>query len=143
MQRQRETSMATNRREHSREARISKETFERLAYVGKISPTIASARTNTGEISGSSSVQHQRETSVTTNPRENSKEERISRETSARLGYVRETSPTIASKKKRRGETSGSSSVQRHREISMATNPKEASGRLGHVGETSPTIASA
>ena len=70
--------------------RISKDTSGRLAYVGEISPRIASVRSNAGEISESSSPQRQRETSMATNPRENSQGGSSSRDK-----YEGETSPTI------------------------------------------------
>ena len=80
---------------------------------------------NNGETSGSSLVQHQRETSMATNPRENSRGKRMSRKTSGRLAYVGEISLTIAPARTNTEEISGSSSVQRQRETSMATNPRE------------------
>ena len=67
------------------------------AYGIETVSTVAFAK-NTGEISGSSSLQHQKETSMATNPRENSRRGRISRETSGRLAYVGDISPRIASK---------------------------------------------
>ena len=48
--------MATNPRENSRGERMSGDISGRLGYVGETSPTLASARTNTGETSDSSSV---------------------------------------------------------------------------------------
>ena len=152
VQRQKDTSMATNPRENSWGGRISKETSGRLAYVGEISPRIASVRSNTGETSDSSLLQRKRETLMATNPRENSWGGRISRETSRRLAYVGNISPRIASVRSNTGETSGSSSLQRQRETSMAPNPREnswggrisreTSGRLAYVEEMSPRIAS-
>ena len=127
IQRQRETSMATNSRENSRWGRISRETSERLACVGAISPATVFVRTNTGETSRSSSAQLQKETSMATNQRENSREGRISRETSGKLAYVGEISPIIASARTNTRESSGSSSIQRQRETSMAKNSRESS----------------
>ena len=49
LQRQKNTSMAPNPRENLREGRVSRETSGRLAYVGEISPRIASVPSNTGE----------------------------------------------------------------------------------------------
>ena len=145
--------MTTNPIEKSRGEYISRETSERLAYVGKTSSTIAFARTNTGETSGSSSVQRQKGASMATSPRKNSRGERVSGETPGRLAYVVDTSLFITSVKTNTEETSGSSSVQRQGEISMATNPREnsegernsreTSGRLACVVKTSPTIDSA
>ena len=131
-------------RENSRGGRISRETSGRLAYVGEISPRIASVRANTVETSGSSSLQRQRETSMAPHLRKNSRGGRISRETSGRLAYVREISQRIGSVRSNTGETSGSSLLQRQRETSMATNPRENSrggrnSREKYAGETSPT----
>ena len=70
--------------------RISRETSRSLAYVGEISTRIASVRLNTGETSGKSSLQRQRETSMATNSRENSRGA-----CSSRKKYVGETSPTL------------------------------------------------
>ena len=57
--------------------------------MGKTSPKIASARSNTRETYGSNSLQRQRETSMAPNPKENSRGGRTSREKCAG-----ETSPT-------------------------------------------------
>ena len=65
--------MITNPRESSRGEQNSRETSGRLAYVGKTSPTIVAAQANTEETSGSSSVQRQKEISIATNQRENSR----------------------------------------------------------------------
>ena len=72
--------------------------------MGKISPRIASVRSNTGATSGSCSLQRQSETSMATNPRENSRGERISRESFGWLSYVEEVSPRIASVRSNTGE---------------------------------------
>ena len=125
LQRQKETSMAPNLRENSRGGRISRETFGRLAYVGEISPRIASVRSNTRETSGSSWLQRQREKSVAPNSRGNSQGGRIPRETSGRLAYVGEISPKIASVRSNTGEISGRSWLQRQRETSMVPNPRD------------------
>ena len=89
LQRQTDAMRAPNPREISRGGRISRENSDKLVYVGEISPRIASARSNTREIYGSSSLQCQRETSTAPNPRENSWGGRISREK-----YAGEISPT-------------------------------------------------
>ena len=152
VQRQKDALMVPNPRENSRGGRISRETSGRLAYVGEISPRTASVRSNTGETSSSSSLQRQNDAFMVPNPRESSRGGRISRETSGRLAYVGEISPRIASVRSNTGETSGSGSLQRQRETSLAPNPrensrggrisKETSGRLACVGEISPRIAS-
>ena len=84
-----------------------------------------SVRSNTGETSGSSSPQRQREISMAMNPRENPRGGRILRETSGNLAYVGDIAPRIASVRSNSGETSGRSSLQRQKETSMATNPRE------------------
>ena len=95
LQRQKDALVVPNPRENSREGRISRETSGRLAYVGRFSPRIASVRSNTEETSGSL-VQRQKDALMVPNPRENSRGERISRETSGRLAYVGKMSPRIA-----------------------------------------------
>ena len=71
VQRQNNALMVPNPRENSRGGRISGENSERLAYVGKISPRIASVRSNTGETSGSRPLQRQKDALMVLNPREN------------------------------------------------------------------------
>ena len=110
VQRRRETSMVTNPIEITG-GRNPREVSGRLACVGETSPTMVIAQANTGETSGGSLVQRQRETSMATNPRENSREEHNSRKTCGRLAYVGETSPTVASTQTNTRETSGSSLV--------------------------------
>ena len=89
VQRQKDALMVPNPRENSRGGRISGETSGRLAYVGKISPRIASVRTHTGKTSGSSLVQRQKDALMVPNPRENSRGGSRFREK-----YTGETSPT-------------------------------------------------
>ena len=57
--------------------------------MGDTFPRIASAQSNTRETYGSISLQHQKKTSMAPNPREHSREGRISRDM-----YAGETSPT-------------------------------------------------
>ena len=102
-------------RENSRGGRISREISGRLAYVGKISPRVASVRSNTGETSGSRSLQRQKDAVTVPNPRENSREGRISRETFGKLAYVGNTSPRMASARSNTRETYGSRSLQRQK----------------------------
>ena len=98
----------------------------------------------TGETSGSRSLQRQKDAVMVSNPKENSREGRISRETSGKLAYVGKTFPRIASARSNTRETYCSNSLQRQRETSMAPNPRENSrgGRASRekcAGETSPT----
>ena len=51
VQRQKDAFMVSNPRENSRGGAHLRETSRRLAYVEKISPRIASVRSNTGETS--------------------------------------------------------------------------------------------
>ena len=95
LQRQIDAFMVPNPRGNSRGGRISRETSGRLAYVEHISPRILPVRSNAGETSGSSLVQRQKDASMVPNPKENLRAERISRETSGRLAYVGNMSPTI------------------------------------------------
>ena len=95
LQRQKDALMVPNPRENSRGGRISRETSGRLAYVEQISPRTLPVRSNAGETSGSSLVQRQKDALMVLNPRENSRGGRISRETSGRLAYVGNMSPTI------------------------------------------------
>ena len=144
VRRQKDALMVPNPRENSRGERISRETSGRLAYAGKISPRIASVRSNTGETSGSRSLQRQKDALMVPNPRENSRGGRISRETSVKLAYVGKTTPRIASARSNTRETYVSNSLQRQRETSMVLNPRENSwrGRTPRekcAGETSPT----
>ena len=138
--------MAANSRENSRGGVFpERSTSQRLAYVGDISLRIASVRSYTRETSGSSLLQRQRETSIATKSRENSRGGCISRETSGRLAYRGDISPRISSVRSNTGETSGSSLLQRQRKTSMTTNPRENSrgGRMSrekYVGENFPTI---
>ena len=60
VRRQKDALMVPNPRGNSRRGRISRETSRMLAYVGKTSPKIASARLNTGETFGSRSLQRQK-----------------------------------------------------------------------------------
>ena len=71
VQRQKDALMVPNPRKNSRGGRISGETSGRLAYVGKVFPRIASVRSKTGETSGSSLVQRQKDALMVPNPREN------------------------------------------------------------------------
>ena len=71
MQRQKDALMVPNLRKNSRGGRISGETSGRLAYVGNISPRIASVRSNTGETSGSRPLQRQKDALMVPNPKEN------------------------------------------------------------------------
>ena len=109
-----------------------------------ISPRVASVRSNTGETSGSRSLQPQKDARMVPNPRENSRRGRISGETAGKLAYVGTISPRIVSARSNTRETYGSNSLQRQRETSMAPNPRENSrgGRTSRgkcAGETSPT----
>ena len=97
VQRQKYALMVPNPRENSRGGRISRETSEMLAYVEKVSPRVASVRSNTGETSSSRSLQRQKNAVMVPNLRENSRGGRTSRDTSGKLAYVRKTSPRIAS----------------------------------------------
>ena len=136
--------MASNLRENSRGGRTSRETSVRLAYEVKSSSRIASVRLNTGETTGSRSLQRQEDAWRAPNSRGNSRGGRTSREISGKLAYVGESSPTIASVRSNTRETYGSNSLQRQRETSMASNPRENSrggctSREKHAGETSST----
>ena len=123
-----------------------------LAYVETISPRIASVRSNTGETSGSSLVQRQKDALMVPNPRENSRGGRISIETSGRLVHVGKTSSRIASVRLTTGEITGSRPLQRPKKSLMVPNPREnswggrisveTSGMLAYVGNTSPRVAS-
>ena len=73
LQHQKDASMVPNPRENSRGGRTLRETCGRLADVENISRRIASVRSHTGEISGSSLVQRQKYALMVPNPRENSR----------------------------------------------------------------------
>ena len=77
-----------------------------------ISPRIVSVRSNTGETSGSSLVQRQKDALMVPNPRKNSRGGRASRESSGRRADVENVSPRI-SVRSNTGETSGSRPLQR------------------------------
>ena len=151
--RRRDNPMLTNPRESSRGERNSRESSGRRAYAKETYLTIVAAQVNTGETTCSSSIQRRRETSIATNPRENSRGERNSRETSGRRAYAKETYPTIVAAQVNTRETTCSSSIQRRRETSIATNrrensrgernSRETSGRLAYIGEIPPTIVTA
>ena len=81
--------MVPNPRENSRRRYTSRESSGRLADVEKISPRIAAVRAHTGEPSGSSLIQRQKDALMVPNPRENSRGGRRFRE-----NYTRETFPT-------------------------------------------------
>ena len=86
--------MVPNPRENSRGGRVSRESSGRRANVENISPRI-SARSNTGETSGSRPLQRQKDASMVPNPRETSRGGRASREISGRRADVQSISPRI------------------------------------------------
>ena len=152
LQRQENALMVPNPRENSRGGRAFRDTPGRLADVEKISPRIASVRSNTGETPGSSLVQRQKGALMVPNPRENSRGGRASRETPGRLADVEKTSPRIVSVRSNTGETPGSRPLQRQEDALMVPNSREnsrgerasreSSGRLADVEKISPRIVS-
>ena len=152
LQRQKYAFMVPNPRENSREGRASRETRGRLADVETISLRIVSVRLHTGETSGRSVVQRQKNALMVPNPRENSRGRRASRETSGRLADVGDISPRIAFVRSNNGETSDSRPLQRQNNALMVPNPREnslggrasreTSGRLADVEIISPRIVS-
>ena len=96
--------------------------------MGEISLRIAVVQSNTGETSGSTSLQREKDALMAPNPRENSRVGRISRETSGKLAYVGEISPIIVCVGANTGETSGSSPLQRQKDTLMAPYPRELTG---------------
>ena len=117
--RQIDALMVLNPRENSRGGYASRKTSGRLADVENISPRIVSARSNTGEASGSSLVQRQKDALMVPNPRGNSRGGHASRETSERLADVGKISPRIASVRSNTRETSSSSLVQHQKDALM------------------------
>ena len=152
VQRQEDALMVPNPTENSRGGHASRENSGRLADVKNISLRIVSVRSNTGETSGSSLVQRQKDALMVPNPRENSRGGRASRESSGRLADVEKISPRIVSVQSNTGETPGSSLVQRQEDALMVPNPREnsqggrasreSSGRRADVENISPRIAS-
>ena len=133
--------MVPNPRGNSWRERISRESSGMLAYVGKTSPRVASVRSNTGEISGSRSLQRQEDALMVPDPRGNSRGGRIFRKTSGMLAYVGKTSPRVASVRSNTGGTSGSSFLQRQKDALMVPNPR-GNSRGGRISrETSGRLA--
>ena len=120
--------------------------------MGESFPKVAVVRSNTGGISGSSSLQRKKDALMAPHPRENSRGGRISRETSGRLAYIGAISPRVVSIRSNTGETSGCCLVQRQIDAWMVPNPRDNSrgdafperhsGRLAYVGEISPRTVS-
>ena len=88
LQCQNDALIVPNPRENSRGGRASRESSGRLAKVEKISPRVASVRSNTGETPGSRQLQRQKDALMVLNPRENSRGGRAFRESSERLAKV-------------------------------------------------------
>ena len=107
---------------------------------------------NTGETSGGSLVQRQKNALMVPNPRENSRRGRASRETSGRLADMGKISPRVVSVRSNIGETPDSRPLQRQKNALMVPNPREnsrrgrasreTSGRLADMGKISPRVVS-
>ena len=114
-------------------------------------PTIAFEK-NTGETSGGSLVQRQKDALMVPNPRENSRGGRASKESSGRLADVENISPRIVSVRSNTGETPVSRPLQCQKYVLMVPNPREnswggrasrdSSGRLVKVKNIFPRIVS-
>ena len=87
-------------------------------------PTIA-FENNTGETSGGSLVQRQKDAFMVPNSRENSRGGRASRETSERLADMENISPRVVSVRSNTGETPGSRPPQRQKDALMIPSPRQ------------------
>ena len=124
----------------------------RLANVEKISPTIFSVISNTGETPGSRPLQRQEDTLIVPNPRESTRGESASRDSSGKLANEEKIFPRIVSAISNTGENPGSRPLQRQEDALMVPNPRErsrggsasrdSSGRLADVEKISPKIVS-
>ena len=94
----------------------------------KISRRTVSVRSNTREIPGSRPLQRQEDALMVPNPRENSRGESASRDSSGRLAKVEKISPRIVSVRSNTGENPGSRPLQRQKDASMVPNPRELTG---------------
>ena len=118
----------------------------------KISRRTVSVRSNTREIPGSRPLQRQEDALMVPNPRENSRGESASRDSSGRLAKVEKISPRIVSVRSNTGENPGSRPLQRQEDALVVPNPgensrggrasRDSSGRLARVGNISPRIVS-
>ena len=118
----------------------------------KISPRIVFVRSNTGETPGSRPIQRQEDALMVPNPRENSRGERASRDSSGRLAKVEKIFPRLVSVRSNTGYTPGSKPPQRQEDALMVPNPRknswggrasrESSGRLANVENISPRTVS-
>ena len=79
----------------------------------------------TGETSGGSLVQRQKDALMVPNSRENSRGGRAPRETSGRLADMGKISPRVVSVRSNTGETPGSRPLQRQKDALMISNPRE------------------
>ena len=144
--------MVPNPKESSRRGSASRESSGSLADVEKISPRTVSVRSNAEEISGSSLVQHQKDTLMVPNPRETSRGGSTSRDSSGRLANGENISPRIVSVQSNTRENPGCRPLQRQEDALMVPNPREIHGggsafrdssrRLANVEKISPTIVS-